>query len=382
MTATTEIAQDSLKNRWRDYQLAVRNFLGAAGLWLLIGGLFLWAFVQERDLFVVGIIVGSILALGALGLTLIYGVLKFGNFAHGDTMMLGAYLAFFFLTGLVKETRRDTDLGASINDLPAATGRLGDLSFGYGFLLAIALAAVAVAAFSVGLDRLAYRRLRQRKSGTVIFAAASIGIAFAIRSVLLMVWGPEPRSYIGGIVPKNDYPLGISLKTNEVFTFLVALILSALVYFLLFRTRLGKAMRAYADNPDLSLVSGINTDRIIMWTWMVGGALMAVAGVLLGLQTILRPSLGFELLLPLFAAAILGGLGKPQGAFIGALVVGVSQETAIAFGPVLSDFFEIITLGLWSPHVYISAGYKPGVAFVILILILLLRPRGLFGGIT
>jgi branched-chain amino acid transport system permease protein/neutral amino acid transport system permease protein len=380
--ATIETTSGAFRTRWRDYQATVRNFLGAAGLWILIGALFLWAFIAERDLFVVGIIVGSILALGALGLTLIYGVLKFGNFAHGDTMMLGAYLAFFFLTGLVKETRRDTNIGISLNDLPAGTDRLGDLSFGYGFLAAMALAAIAVAAFSVGLDRLVYRRLRQRKSGIVIFAAASIGIAFALRSVLLMVWGPEPRSYVGGIVPKNDYPLGIELKTNEVFTFVVALILSALVYYLLFRTRLGKAMRAYADNPDLSLVSGINTDRVITWTWVVGGALMAVAGVLLGLQTILRPALGFELLLPLFAAAILGGLGKPQGAFIGALVVGVSQETAVAFGPVLSDFFEVITLGLWSPDVHISAGYKPGVAFVILIVILLLRPRGLFGGIT
>ena len=197
-----------------------------------------------------------------------------------------------------------------------------------------------------------------------------------------MVWGPEPRTYVSGIVPKNDYPLDISLKTNEVFTFLVALGLTALMYFLLFRTKLGKAMRAYADNPDLSLVSGINTDRIVTWTWVIGGALMAIAGVLLALQANLKPELGFQLLLPLFAAAILGGLGKPQGAFIGALVVGVSQETAVAFGPVLSDILEVLTLGLWSPDVHISAGYKPGVAFIILILILLVRPRGLFGGIT
>jgi branched-chain amino acid transport system permease protein len=380
--ATQAAAQGALRNRWRDYERTARAFAGTAGLWLLIGGLFLWAAIDERQLFVIGLIVGSILALGALGLTLIYGVLKFGNFAHGDTMMLGAYLAFFFMTGLVKETRVDTSVGFSLGNLPGGTDRLGDLSFGYGFLLALLLAALVVAAFSVGLDRLVYRPLRRRKSGIVIFAAASIGIAFTIRSVLLMVWGPEPRTYVSGIVPKNDYPLDISLKTNEVFTFLVALCLTALVYFLLFRTKLGKAMRAYADNPDLSLVSGINTDRIVTWTWVIGGALMAIAGVLLGLQANLKPELGFQLLLPLFAAAILGGLGKPQGAFIGALVVGVSQETAIAFGPVLSGILEVLTLGLWDPAVHISAGYKPGVAFIILILILLLRPRGLFGGIT
>jgi branched-chain amino acid transport system permease protein len=380
--ATLEATYGTLRDRWRDYQPVVREVVGTGGLWLLIGGLFLWAALDERQLFVIGIIVGSILALGALGLTLIYGVLKFGNFAHGDTMMLGAYLAFFFLTGLVRETRRDTDVGISFNELPGATERLGDLSFGYGFLAALALAAVVVAAFSVGLDRLVYRRLRQRKSGIVIFAACSIGIAFALRAVLLMIWGPEPRTYVSGITPKNDYPLDISLKTNEVFTFLVALTLAVLVYLLLFRTKLGKAMRAYADNADLARVSGINTDRIITWTWAIGGALMAIAGVLLALQANLKPELGFQLLLPLFAAAILGGLGKPQGAFIGALVVGVSQETSVAFGPVLSDFFEVFSLGLWSPDVHISAGYKPGVAFVILIVILLLRPRGLFGGIT
>jgi branched-chain amino acid transport system permease protein len=380
--ATQAATQATLRDRWRDYERAARGFAGTAALWVLIGGLFLWAAVDERQLFVIGIIVGSILALGALGLTLIYGVLKFGNFAHGDTMMLGAYLAFFFLTGLVKETRRDTNIGISVSDLPGAGDRIGDLSFGYGFLLALVLAAVVVAAFSVALDRLVYRPLRRRKSGIVIFAAASIGIAFCIRSVLLMVWGPEPRTYVSGIVPKHDYPLDISLKTNEVFTFLVALGLTALVYFLLFRTKLGKAMRAYADNPDLSLVSGINTDRIVTWTWVIGGALMAIAGVLLGLQANLKPELGFQLLLSLFAAAILGGLGKPQGALIGALVVGVSQETAVAFGPVLSDILEVLTLGLWSPDVHISAGYKPGVAFIILILILLVRPRGLFGGIT
>ena len=380
--ATQAATQATLRDRWRDYERAARGFAGTTALWVLIGGLFLWAAVDERQLFVIGIIVGSILALGALGLTLIYGVLKFGNFAHGDTIMLGAYLAFFFLTGLVKETRRDTNIGISVSDLPGASDRIGDLSFGYGFLLALVLAAVVVAALSVGLDRLVYRPLRRRKSGIVIFAAASIGIAFCIRSVLLMIWGPEPRTYVSGIVPKNDYPLDISLKTNEVFTFLVALGLTALVYFLLFRTKLGKAMRAYADNPDLSLVSGINTDRIVTWTWVIGGALMAIAGVLLGLQANLKPELGFQLLLPLFAAAILGGLGKPQGAFIGALVVGVSQETAVAFGPVLSDVLEVLTLGLWSPDVHISAGYKPGVAFIILILILLVRPRGLFGGIT
>jgi branched-chain amino acid transport system permease protein/neutral amino acid transport system permease protein len=238
---------------------------------------------------------------------------------------------------------------------------LGDLSFGYGFLLAVVGTAVVLAAFSVGLDRLVYKRLRERKSNIVVFSTAAIGVAFALRAFLLIVWGPEPRTYISGITPKQEYPLDILLKTNEIFTFLVALGMAVAVYVLLFRTKLGKSMRAYSDNPELALVSGINTDRVIMWTWIVGGVLLAVAGVLLALQANLKPELGFELLLPLFAAAILGGLGKPQGAFVGALVVGVCQEVSVG---------------------YFSAGYKPAVAFVILILILLVRPRGLFGSTT
>lgn len=356
--ATLAATYDRVRGHLRDYGRAAGDFMGGAGLWLLIGVLFVWAALDERQLFVVGIIVGSVLALGAIGLTLIYGVLRFGNFAHGDMMMLGSYVAFFFLFGRVREENRDTSLGFSLNDLPGATDRLGDLSFGYGFLLALALAAVVVAVIAVGLDRLVYRSLRRRRSGIVIFSVAALGVAFATRALLLIFWGPDPRSYSRGIVPKKDYLFDISLKTNEIFIFAVALTVAVLVYLLLFRTKLGKAMRAYSDNPDLALVSGINTDRIIVWTWAIGGALTAIAGVLLSLQANLKPELGFQLLLPLFAAAILGGLGKPQGAFIGAMVVGVSQEVSVAF---------------------FSAGYKPGVAFVILILILLLRPRGLFG---
>ncbi len=339
----------------------VGDTASGVGLWALIGILFSYAALAETQLFIIGLIVGGVLALGAIGLTLIYGVLRFGNFAHGDTMMLGSYLAFFFLTGRVLAERRDTSIGFSLNDLPGATERLGDLTFGYGFLLAIALTAIVLAAFSVGLDRLVYRPLRRRRSAIVIFAMASLGVAFSLRALLLIIWGPGPRSYIKGIFLAQKYPFDITLKTDQVFIFAVALALAVLVYLLLFRTKLGKAMRAYADNADLALVSGINTDRIIVWTWAIGGALMAIAGILLSLQANLKPELGFQLLLPLFAAAILGGLGKPQGAFIGALVVGVSQEVSVA---------------------YLSAGYKPGVAFAILILILLLRPRGLFGSTT
>ncbi|MCH7697798.1 MAG: branched-chain amino acid ABC transporter permease [Chloroflexi bacterium] len=329
-------------------------------LWVLISILFLWAAIFETDLFIAGMIVGSVLALGAIGLTLIYSILGFANFAHGDTMMLGAYVAFFLLTGIVvgEKPNIDLDVGWSLNRMPGATAELWDLSFGWGLLVAIALSMFVMAAFSIGLDRVVYRPLRRRGSGIVIFAMAALGVAFSIRAVMLIIWGPDPRRYVQGIHYANHYPFGVVLKTDQIFIFLVAMGLAAVMYFVLFHSKLGKAMRAMADNPDLALVSGINTDRIVMWTWAIGGGLMAIAGALLAIQALLRPILGFELILPLFAATILGGIGKPQGAFIGALVVGVSQESSIVF---------------------FSAGYKPAVAFVILVFILLLRPRGLFG---
>lgn len=334
--------------------------VSASALWFLIAALFTWAAFAETRLFVAGIIVGSVLALGAIGLTLIYGVLRFGNFAHGDLMMMGAYLSFFFLTGTVVGTRAnvDTNIGWGLDRLPGATVGIGDLTFGYGFLLALVFAAIAMAVISIGLDRLIFRPLRRRGSGIVIFAVASLGLAFSVRAVMLIIWGPDPRFYVRGIHPAKHYPFDVVLKTDDIFIFLAALALAAIVYFVLFRTKLGKAMRAFADNPDLALVSGINTERVILWTWAIAGTLIAIAGTLLALKANLKPELGFGLLLPLFAATILGGLGKPQGAFIGALVIGVTQEVSV-------EFF--------------SAGYKPAVAFVILILILLMRPRGLFG---
>ena len=334
--------------------------VSSATLWFLIALLFGWAAIFETDLFIAGLIVGSVLALGAIGLTLIYGILGFANFAHGDTMMLGAYIAFFLFTGIVvgEKPNIDLDIGWGLSRLPGATTELGDLSFGWGLLVAIVLAALAMAIFSIGLDRLVYRPLRRRGSSIVIFAMASLGVAFSIRALMLIIWGPDPRRYVQGIHLAQHYPFGVVLKTDQIFIFLVALSLAAAMYFILFHSKLGKAMRAMADNPELALVSGINTDRIVMWTWALGGGLMATAGALLAIQALLKPGLGFELILPLFAATILGGIGKPQGAFIGALVVGVTQESSIVF---------------------FSAGYKPAVAFVILVLILLLRPRGLFG---
>ncbi len=357
---------EPISDAWAQARDRVRDIggtLGGPALWLVVIALGLWALNDRTDQFVVGIVIGSILALGAVGLTLIYGVLKFAHFAHGDSMMLAAYIAFFFLSGRVVGTRTDTELPWSLSDLPGATTPILDFSFGYGLLLAIPLAAVVTAALFLILERLVYRPLRERGSGLAIFAVASLGIAISLRSVMLMFWGSSPRFYVPGIRPTTDLPFGVRIVTDQIFIFAAAIVLAAAVYVLLYHTRLGKAMRAMADNPDLARVAGIDTDAVIRWTWVIGGILVAIAGSLLALQAQLKPELGFILLLPLFAATILGGIGSPQGAFLGAMIVGITQEVAVSLG-------------------FLSPGYKFSVAFVILILILLLRPRGLFGAKT
>ena len=349
---------------------AVGDQLILAALWLFILVFGTWAILAETDAFAVGIVTGSIIALGAIGVTLIYGILKFAHFAHGDSMMLAAYVAFFALTGKVIGERSDVELPWSLNDLPGATNSIpwpgeGDFSFGYGLLLALLVAVVAAVALFILLDRIVYRPLRRRGSGIVIFAIASLGIALAMRSLMLMLWGATPRLYVPGIRPTTDLPFDVRIVTDQIFIFFAALVLAALLYLLLFRTKLGKAMRAMSDNPDLAWVAGINTEQVVTWTWAIGGALVAAAGVMLALQAQLKPELGFVLLLPLFAATILGGIGSPQGAFLGGMIVGITQEVAVS-----QDLLDI------------SPGYKFSVAFVILILILLLRPRGLFGAKT
>ncbi len=350
--------------RLRDYQQLVGQFLTGPGLPLLFLGLGLWAFIGRTDAFVIGVVTGSVLALGAIGLTLIYGILKFAHFAHGDAMMLAAYIAFFALTGVMVGERTDTQvLPWTLSDLPGATKPILNFSFGYGLLIAMAIAAAVMVVVFIVLDRLIYRPLRRRGSGIVIFAIASLGVAIAMRSLILIFWSSFGRFYVPGIRPTTSLPFGIRILSDQIFIFWAALVLSALTYVILFRTRLGKAMRAMADNPELALVSGINTDRIIIWTWVIGGGLVGIAGVMLALQAQLKPELGFVLLLPLFASTILGGIGSPQGAFVGAMVVGITEEVAVTLG-------------------FISPGYKFSVAFVILILMLLLRPRGLFGAKT
>jgi branched-chain amino acid transport system permease protein/neutral amino acid transport system permease protein len=192
----------------------------------------------------------------------------------------------------------------------------------------------------------------------VILAMASLGMAIIVRSLVYLGWGPDQRFYTPGLQYAHHFPFGIALKPDQMFIGATALVSVAFVYLLLYRTKLGKAMRATADNIELARVAGIDTERVVIATWAIGGSLAGLAGVLLGIQSHLMPEMGFIFILPLFAASILGGVGSPHGALVGALIVGISQEVSTE---------------------WISPAYKPAIAFILLFAILLVRPRGIFG---
>lgn len=316
---------------------------------ILVAFLALWALAVANDvsaerllsLTVWGVMLGGIIALGAIGLTLIYGVLRFPNFSHGALLTLGAYLGF-----------------AVMSWLPQGPP-LRPFSFGWEFLAALVLAMPLVGLVALGLDRVIYRPLRRRKAALVLFAMASLAMAFFVRSIVYLVWGSDFRFYyLGRQNPALDLPLNIRVQADQLFILGLGFLMVALVYCLLEFTRMGKAMRATANNPELAQVRGINTEKVIAWTWMMSGALAAAGGAMYGLSSQLRPEMGFWLLLPMFAAVIMGSVGNPRGALVGALIIGVAQQVSSAF---------------------LSPAYGPAVAFVLMVLTLLIRPQGLFG---
>ena len=224
-----------------------------------------------------------------------------------------------------------------------------------------------MAALFIGIDRVIYRKLRERKSGIVIFSIAALGLAISLRSFVLLVYGPNPRLYAPGIRNRVDLPFDIHVLADQLFILGAAMAVTAFVYFVLYRTKLGKAMRAMADNADLARVCGINTERVIMWTWVLPGRWSASAACYWPCRRSSNPQIGFDLLLPLFAAAILGGIGSPQGAFVGGMIVGMVQE--VGRGAPLG------LLRRWFAGRRVQVLHR----LIILIVILLLRPRGLFG---
>jgi len=312
---------------------------------------------------------GSQLALGALGVTLIYGILRFSNFAHGDTMAFGAMVTIL-VTWLFQ------GWGISLGPLPTA-------------LLAIPFGIAATAVLLLTTDRLVYRFYRQQKAAPVILVIVSMGVMFVMNGLVRFIIGPNDQRFSDGerfIISAREFKKltglseGLAFKTTQGITIVTAVIVVAILFWFLNRTRTGKSMRAFSDNEDLALLSGINPDRVVMVTWLIVAGLAATAGALYGLDKSFKPFIYLQLLLPIFAAAVVGGLGNPLGAIAGGFVIAFS-EVLITYplkkvlGYLLPDGFEPDTLVQ-----LLSTDYKFAVSFTILIIVLLFRPTGLFKG--
>jgi len=299
------------------------------------------------ELITYGIVLGSIISLGAIGISLIYGILRFANFSHGDLMTAGAYIALFFITGPLAW------IGIPDN-------MFEPFSFGWRIVIAFPISMLAVGGVAILLDRVLYRKLRQMGSGRVTLAMSALGASFIIRMIVLIIWGADYRFYKPGILrPALELPLGIKIRPDQILILIIVSILVISLHLFLQRTKMGKAMRATSDNMELARLSGIEIEKIIIWTWGIGGALAAAAGVLYGIDVQLHPGMGWNFLIPLFAASILGSIGNIYGALIGGLIIGVVQQVSTAI---------------------LLPTYKPAVAFLIMIVILLMRPEGIFGG--
>ncbi|MGH6990869.1 MAG: branched-chain amino acid ABC transporter permease [Stellaceae bacterium] len=287
-----------------------------------------------------GVMLGGVLALGTIGLTLAYGVLQFPNFAQGALLTLGAYVTF------------------SLMRLFPWSGALPPFSFGWNFLIGLAISMPIVGVIALACDFVLFRPLRRLKASILLVTMASLAVAFFLRAVIYLGWGADFENYyVGRKNPILSLPFGIRLQGDQLFVLALAAFLVFLVYLLLERTKMGKAMRATANNPELAQVRGINTERIIAWTWILSGAMAAAGGAMLGLASQLRPEMGWDLVLPMFAAAILGSIGSPAGALVGAIIVGIAEQLSAGF---------------------INPAYGLGIAFLIMIVVLIVRPEGLF----
>ena len=311
---------------------------------------------------------GSQLALGALGVTLIYGILRFANFAHGDTMAFGAMLTVL-LTYLFQSQ------GLTLPYIPTA-------------LLALPFGVIGCVMFVLLTDRLVYRHYRIIHAVPIRFVMASVGIMFVMNGIVRFVIGPHDRSFFDGsrfVISVRDFreltglSEGLAIKTTQVLTVCVALLLVTFLFWFLGRTRTGKSMRAYSDNEDLALLCGISPERVVAVTWILAATLATIAGVLYGLDKSFKPFTYFQLLLPIFAAAIVGGIGNPVGAILGGFV--------IAFSEVLLTYawrkFVAYLLPFWEPSgllQILSTDYKFAVSFIILVCVLLVRPQGILKG--
>ncbi|MDJ0958818.1 MAG: branched-chain amino acid ABC transporter permease [Arenicellales bacterium] len=312
---------------------------------------------------------GAQLALGALGVTLIFGILRFANFSHGELMSFGTMAVILFTWVLQGQ-------GVIIHPLPTAL-----LALPVGILVAIVL--------SLTTDRLVFRFYRRKRANPIIFAIVSVGVMFVYAGLVRIVIGPDDQSFADGarfIITAREFKElsglaeGIAIKQTQVVTIAVAVAVVAAMFWFLQKTRSGKAMRAYSDNEDLALLSGIDPDRVVMIAWIITAALATIAGTLYSLDKIYKPFIFLQILLPIFAATIVGGIGQPVGAILGGFVVAYS-EVMLTYA--YKKFLAYLGPSGWAPDSLVqllSTDYKFAVSFIILVVVLLVRPTGIIRG--
>lgn len=319
--------------------------------------------------FIPGLVYGSQIAIGALGVTLVYGILRFSNFAHGDTMAFGTMVTIL-LTWVFQSA------GIGLGPLPTA-------------LLALPFGIAATAGFLLLTDRMVYRFYRRKKATSTVVVIVSLGVMFVMNGVVRLIIGVDEQNFSDGarfLLNPQEFKAAtglaepLAIKTTAVVTVVTAAVVVWALFRFLQKTRTGKSMRAFSDNEDLALLSGINPDRVVAVTWIIVAALATIAGVLYGLDKSFKPFTYFQLLLPIFAAAIVGGLGNPLGAIAGAFVVAFSEAL------VTNAWKKIVTYLLPADMApdgllqLIATDYKFAVSFTILIIVLLFMPTGLFKG--
>ena len=318
-----------------------------------------------------GLAYGSQLALGALGVTMVYSVLRFSNFAHGELMSFGAMFCVLITWGL-------QSAGIGITPLPTA-------------LLALPAAILLTIGLALMTDKLVFSYYRRQRSETVTYLIVSVGVMFFIGGLIRFIIGPDDRVFADGerfllkartFKEVTGLSEGLAIKTSQGVTIILAFMVVGALFWFLSRTKTGKSMRAYSDNEDLALLSGINPERVVMITWIITGVLAALAGTLYGLDKSYKPFTYLSLLLPIFASAIVGGVGSPIGAIAGGYVIAFSELlVTFAYKKVISylTFEQVVPEGLVQ---LLSTDYKIAVSFVILLIVLLIRPTGLFSGKT
>ena len=316
-----------------------------------------------------GLTYGSQLALGAIGVTLIYGVLRFANFAYGDLMAFGTMIVIL------------------------STGYLQSLDITLGFLptalLALPIGIIATVILSLFFDKTVFKYYRDMKSEPVILIVVSIGVMFILNAIVRIVIGPGDVIFMDGarfIIKAGEFKKmtglneGIALKSTQVITVITTIITCSILFYFLNKTKTGKSMRAYSDNEDLALLSGIDPTKIVIYTWVIVSILATIAGTLYGLDKSFKPFAYWNNLLPIFAATIVGGIGNPLGAFYGGFVIAFTE---IGLTYAYKKFLVYLLPEQLEPSSlvqYISTDYKFAISFAILIVVLIYRPNGIFKG--